>query len=54
MSWIEQELQWMREGDRVQMGIDERRKWDEWETDKERAADAVEPSPEDEVEREQR
>lgn len=52
--WLEQDRQWAEDQDRVRMGIDERRQWDEWERNKERAAEPVEESPEDEVEREQR
>jgi hypothetical protein len=54
MSYIE-DARLMRAQDRFAMQIDERRKWNEWEQNKERAAEpsSVE-SPEDEVEREQR
>jgi hypothetical protein len=52
--WIDQERHWLQDQDHFRMQIDEVRKWDEWERRKERAAEPVEESPEDEVEREQR
>jgi hypothetical protein len=40
---IYEDQEWSRDQDRFRMQIDERRKWDEWERRKERAAEPVEP-----------
>lgn len=54
--WIEQERQWLQEHDLFMRSIDERRKFDEWERNKERAGELVDEliEAEDEVERERR
>jgi len=48
MHWLQQEEQAIQSRDWLQRGIDERRKWDEWERRKERAVEEIQAPSEHE------